>query len=80
MIQSIAGGTLNLQSEIAFFRDLSAGDQARLMAMMVHEMALEARTTYGQLPDQVQDGARLRFGDARTQFVLPESLIKRLAG
>lgn len=26
------------------------------------------------------DGARLRFGDARTQFVLPGSLIKRLAG
>lgn len=26
------------------------------------------------------DGARLRFGDARTQFVLAESLIKRLAG
>ena len=61
MIQSIAGGTLNLQSEIAFFRDLSAGDQSRLMSKMFHEMALEARTTYGQLPDQVQDGARLRF-------------------
>ena len=57
----LRGASLNLQSEIAFFRDLSSADQARLMAMIVHEMALEARSTYGQLPDQVQDGARLRF-------------------
>jgi hypothetical protein len=53
--------SVNLQSEIAYFCDLSGNDQARLMALIIHELAAEARATYGALPDQVHDGARLRF-------------------
>lgn len=52
---------MNLQSEIAFFCDLSCNDQARLMALLVHELTVEARATYGALPHEVHDGARLRF-------------------
>jgi hypothetical protein len=52
---------VNLQSEIAFFCDLSCNDQARLMALLVHELTVEARATYGALPHEVHDGARLRF-------------------
>ncbi len=52
---------MNLQSEIAFFRDLSRSDQARLMAQLMHELTVEARATYGPLPHEVHDGVRLRF-------------------
>jgi hypothetical protein len=52
---------VNLQSEIAYFCDLSCSDQARLMAQLIHELTVEARATYGPLPHEVHDGARLRF-------------------
>jgi len=52
---------VNLQSEIDYFHDVKPGDQARLLAVFLHELAAEARTTYGASAEQVQDGARLRF-------------------
>jgi hypothetical protein len=36
------------------------------MALIIHELAVEARTTYGPGVDQVQDGARLRFVNEMT--------------
>jgi hypothetical protein len=52
---------MNLQSEIDYFRELAPTGQARLLAVILHELSTEARGTYGSNPDQVQDGARLRF-------------------
>jgi hypothetical protein len=52
---------MNLQSEIDYFRELAPIGQARLMAIFLHELSTEARGTYGAGPDQVRDGARLRF-------------------
>jgi len=52
---------LNLQSEIDYFSDLQPIDQARLLAVFLHELTVEARTTYGPSSEQVHDGARLRF-------------------
>ncbi len=52
---------MNLQSEIDYFRELAPTGQARLLAMILHELSIEARGTYGANPEQVQDGARLRF-------------------
>jgi hypothetical protein len=52
---------LNLQSEIEFFAELDPVGQARLLALLVHELSIEARATYGGGAEQVQDGARLRF-------------------
>ncbi len=52
---------MNLQSEIAYFSELPPLDQARLMALFLHELTVEGRTTYGPSVDQVHDGARLRF-------------------
>ncbi len=52
---------MNLQSEIEYFSDLQPVDQARLLSVFMHELSIEARSTYGAQPDQVHDGARLRF-------------------
>jgi hypothetical protein len=52
---------MNLQSEIDFFNELQPEDQARLLAVFLHELTVEARTTYGPSNEQVLDGARLRF-------------------
>jgi hypothetical protein len=52
---------VNLQSEIQYFSELQPLDQARLMAVFLHELSAEARTTYGVIVDQVEDPARLRF-------------------
>ena len=52
---------MNLQSEIDYFNELAPLDQARLLAVFLHELAMEARGTYGATPEQVHDGARLRF-------------------
>ncbi len=54
---------MNLQSEIDYFSELQPVDQARLLAVFVHELTVEARSTYGANPDQVHDGARLRFAN-----------------
>jgi hypothetical protein len=57
---------MNLQSEIQYFTELAPVDQARLLGMFMHELCTEARSTYGPLPEQVQDGARLRFVNEMT--------------
>jgi hypothetical protein len=54
---------VNLQSEIDYFSDLVPVDQARLLAVFLHELANEARTTYGEGATQVIDGGRLRFAN-----------------
>ena len=52
---------MNLQSEIQYFSELQPLDQARLMAVLLHELTVEARTTYGASIEHVEDPARLRF-------------------
>lgn len=52
---------MNLQSEIDYFTELAATGQARLLAVFLHELSTAARATYGANPEQVLDGARLRF-------------------
>jgi hypothetical protein len=52
---------MNLQSEIEYFGELQLLDQARLLAIFLHELTVEARTTYGADNEQVLDGPRLRF-------------------
>ena len=52
---------MNLQSEIEFFAELGLLDKARLLNMFLHELAEEARATYGPGSDAVHDTAHLRF-------------------
>jgi hypothetical protein len=51
---------MNLNSEIDYFSDLRLVDKARLLNLFLHELAEEARATYGPA-DQVHDGQHLRF-------------------
>jgi len=51
---------MNLNSEIDFFAELGPVDKARLLNLFLHELAQEARATYGPA-EQVHDGAHLRF-------------------
>jgi hypothetical protein len=51
---------MNLNSEIEFYRDLRLVDKARLLNLFMHELAEEARVTYGP-ESEVHDGAHLRF-------------------
>jgi hypothetical protein len=52
---------MNLNSEIQFFSDLRTVDKARLLTLFLHELAEEARGTYGPGAEQVHDSAHLRF-------------------
>jgi exoribonuclease II len=52
---------VNLQSEIQYFTELRVLDKARLLIVFMHELAEEARTTYGPGNEQVTDTAHLRF-------------------
>ncbi|MGH8208264.1 MAG: hypothetical protein ACRETD_00225 [Steroidobacteraceae bacterium] len=52
---------MNLRSEIDFYSELRLFDKARLLNLFLHELAEEARGTYGPGVDQVHDTARLRF-------------------
>jgi len=52
---------MNLNSEIAFYADLRLVDKARLLNLFLHELADEARATYGPGSEEVHDGAHLRF-------------------
>jgi hypothetical protein len=52
---------MNLRSEIDFYTELRLLDKARLLNLFLHELADEARGTYGPGVDQVHDGAHLRF-------------------
>ena len=51
---------MNLNSEIAFYQELRPVDKARLLNLFLHELAQEARGTYGA-GEQVHDGVHLRF-------------------
>jgi hypothetical protein len=52
---------MNLQSEIDYFTDLRGVDKARLLILFLHELAEEARGTYGPGSNEVHDSAHLRF-------------------
>jgi hypothetical protein len=52
---------MNLQSEIDYFSELRLIDKARLLNDFLHELAEEARSTYGSGADEVFDPAHLRF-------------------
>lgn len=52
---------MNLQSEIEYFAELALLDKARLLNAFLHELAEEARTTYGPGTTEVHDGLHLRF-------------------
>jgi hypothetical protein len=52
---------MNLQSEIDYFSELRMIDKARLLNLFLHELAEEARGTYGAEAEQVHDAAHLRF-------------------
>jgi len=52
---------MNLRSEIEFFMELRLLDKARLLNLFLHELADEARGTYGPGTEQVHDTAHLRF-------------------
>jgi hypothetical protein len=52
---------MNLQSEIEYFAELTLVDKARLMNSFLHELAAEARSTYGPGNDAVHDTLHLRF-------------------
>jgi hypothetical protein len=52
---------VNLQSEIQYFTELRVLDKARLLNSFLHELAEEARSTYGPGNEQVADSAHLRF-------------------
>jgi hypothetical protein len=52
---------MNLNSEIEFFAELRLLDKARLLNRFLHELAEEARSTYGPGVEQVHDAAHLRF-------------------
>ena len=51
---------MNLKSEIDYFTELRLLDKARLLNLFLHELAEEARATYGP-NEQVHDGQHLRF-------------------
>ena len=52
---------MNLQSEIEYFAELRQLDKARLLNSFLHELAEEARGTYGPGAEAVHDTAHLRF-------------------
>lgn len=52
---------MNLQSEIEYFTELRFLDKARLLNSVLHELAEEARATYGAGATEVHDGLHLRF-------------------
>lgn len=52
---------MNLQSEIEYFSDLTTIDKGRFLALLMNELADEARSTYGPQPDQVIQSGLLRF-------------------
>lgn len=51
---------MNLNSEIEYYGELRLLDKARLLNLFLHELAEEARATYGPA-EQVHDGLHLRF-------------------
>src|SRR4030081_3772893 len=51
---------MNLRSEIEFYSELRLLDKARLLNLFLHELAEEARGTYGPTVEEVHDTAPLR--------------------
>jgi predicted protein tyrosine phosphatase len=51
---------MNIQSEIEYFTELTTIDKARMLTLLMNELAEEAKGTYGP-GDQVTDAAHLRF-------------------
>jgi hypothetical protein len=52
---------MNLESEVHYFSELAPIDKARLLNLLLHELAEAARGSYGRGPEEVHDGLRLRF-------------------
>jgi hypothetical protein len=52
---------MNLKSEIEYFTEMRLLDKARLLNLFLHELAEEARGTYGPTVEEVHDTAHLRF-------------------
>jgi hypothetical protein len=52
---------MNLRSEIGYFTELRLLDKARLLNLFLHELADEARSTYGPSAEEVHDSVHLRF-------------------
>jgi hypothetical protein len=52
---------VNLESEIQYFTELAYIDKARLLNLLLHELADAARGSDGLTAEQVHDGLRLRF-------------------
>ena len=51
---------MNLESEIQYFTELAYIDKARLLNLLLHELADATRGSDGQTSEQVHDGLRLR--------------------
>ena len=58
---------MNLRSEIDFFTELRLLDKARLLTLFLHELAEEARGTYGAGAAGVASGGPTRGFDKRLQ-------------
>jgi len=54
---------MNLKSEIEYFTDMRLLDKARLLNLFLHELAAEARGTYGPTVDDVLAGDATRPAD-----------------
>jgi hypothetical protein len=52
---------VNINSEIQYFGELPMIDKGRFLSLFMHELAEEARGTYGPGNDQVSDTQHLRF-------------------
>ncbi|HEY4646584.1 MAG TPA: hypothetical protein VIH25_09930 [Steroidobacteraceae bacterium] len=52
---------MNIQSEIEYFAELTTIDKGRFLTLLMHELAEEAKGTYGPDSEQVTDAAHLRF-------------------
>src|SRR5262245_35195494 len=52
---------MNITSEIEYFSEFNPIDKARFLALLIHELAEEAKGTYGPGAEQVSDAAHLRF-------------------
>ncbi len=52
---------MNINSEIEYFCELTTIDKGRFLALLVHELAEDAKATYGPGADQVSDPTLLRF-------------------
>lgn len=52
---------MNINSEIDYFSELAPLDKGRFLSILVHELAEEAKCTYGPTPAEVTNPPLLRF-------------------